>query len=100
MGAIYNIIYIHTKPQIEYNYLVTTFSFRDAPILISVSVSANIGHIFNIGTSVKSITLTNITLAFDIGTGIDNIGTDIGNIGILVKVSLANQFHKCMYLLF
>ena len=35
---------------------------RDAPILISVSVSANIGHIFNIGTSVKSITLTNIIL--------------------------------------
>ena len=32
----------------------------------------------------------------DIGTGIGNIG----NIGILVKVSLANQFHKCMYLLF
>ena len=36
---------------------------RDAPILISVSLSANIGHIFDIGTLVKSITLTNITLA-------------------------------------
>ena len=36
---------------------------RDAPKLISVSVSANTGRIFNIGTSVKSITLTNITLS-------------------------------------
>ena len=35
-------------------------STRDA--LMSVSVSANISHIFNIGTSVKSITLTNIIL--------------------------------------
>ena len=66
-------------------------------ILISVSVLANIGHVFNIGASVKSITLTN---SINIDTGIDNIGTDIGNIGILVTVSLANQFHKCMYLLF
>ena len=67
--------------------------YRDAPILISVS--ANIGHIFNIGTSVNDQYYTVI----DIGTGIGNIGTDIGNIGILVKVSLANQFHKYMYLL-
>ena len=55
---------------------------RDAPILISVSLLANIGHIFDIGT-----------------LGIGNIGTDIGNIGILVKVSLASQFHKCMNVL-
>ena len=52
---------------------------RDAPILISVSLLANIGHIFDIGT-----------------LGIGNIGTDIG---ILVKVSLASQFHKCMNVL-
>ena len=81
---------ISTKPQI-----------RDAPILISVLVSGNIGHIFNIGTSVKSITDTDqYYTGIDIGIGIGNIGTDNGNISILVKVSLANQFHKCMYLLF
>ena len=34
----------------------------DAPILISVLVLTNIGHIFNIKTLVKSITLTNIIL--------------------------------------
>ena len=72
---------------------------RDAPILISVSVSTNIGHIINIGTSVKSITLTNVIPVIDTGTKVGNVGTDIGNIGILIKVSLANQFHKCKYVI-
>ena len=36
---------------------------RDAPIIILVSLSVDIGHIYNIGTSVKSIILTNIILA-------------------------------------
>ena len=42
---------------------VQIFQRYYAPILISVSVSANIGYIFNIGTSVKPITVTTITLS-------------------------------------
>ena len=68
---IYIYIYIYIRMYVYiiiYTYILYIFMYvyvyiRDAPILISVSVSANIGHISNIDTSVKSITLTNITLA-------------------------------------
>ena len=81
-------------------YVCVVSHNRDAPILISVSVSANIGHIFNIGTSVKSITLTNITLSLISVLELATSALISVILGILVKVSLANQFHKCMYLLF
>ena len=36
---------------------------RDTPILILITVSANIGHTFNIDISVKSIRLALVTFA-------------------------------------
>ena len=59
---------------------ISQVTARDAPILISVSISVNISHIFNINTLVKSNTDQCYT-GIDIGTGNGNIGTDIGNIG-------------------
>ena len=52
----------------------TVLVARDAPILISV-----------------------LTYYTGIDTGIGKISTDISNIGILVKISLSNHFHKCVY---
>ena len=75
-------------------------SSRDAPILILISVLANNGHIFKIGTAAKSSTLTNLILALILLMESATSALIISNIGILVKVSLANQFHKSMYLLF
>ena len=80
----------------------------DAPIWILVLVSANIYRILNIDTSVKSITLANITLAL---ISVLQLATtamhDICNIAVFVTVSLANQFHmyvhvnlNCVELLF